>query len=146
MDNGIVITEAKIIDIPSIITLRSTAIQNLKPIPESEIVKNISEFFIAKVQWIIAGCMRIFPPASYPNVLELGSLVVDPKYQKFGTGCQLIDICEATAKGVGKILISVTDNEKLIEKYQKKWWHEDDGIFSERLAESPGKKLFVMGG
>jgi len=50
MDNGIVITEAKIIDIPSIIILRSTAIQNLKPIPESEIVKNISEFFIAKVE------------------------------------------------------------------------------------------------
>ncbi|EKD44564.1 MAG: hypothetical protein ACD_71C00098G0001 [uncultured bacterium (gcode 4)] len=106
----------------------------------------ISEFSVARVEWIIAGCVRLFPPSSYPDVLELGSLVVYPQYEGTGVSCYLIGLCETIAKNVVKILISVTDNERLMGKYQRRGWHEDDGTFSERLAESPGKKLFVKEG
>lgn len=146
MDNEIVITEAKIVDIPSIITLRSTAEKDLKPIPESEMLRCISEFSVARVQWIIAGCVRLFSPPSCSGVLELGSLVVYPQYEGTGVSCNLIQLCETTAGNIEKLLISVTDNDRLMGKYQRRGWHEDNGVFSERLAESLGKKLFVKGG
>jgi len=74
--------------------------------------------------------VRLFQPSPYPDILELGSLVVYPQYEGTGVSCNLIKLCETTAGNIEKLLISVTDNDRLMGKYQRRGWHEDDGTFS----------------
>ena len=138
---GISIIRAQQEHIDGIITLRAWE-SNLKPLPDGY-TEYVQEFYTAWVQDIMVGCIRVFPPSSYPETIELGSFVIAKYTRWYGISCPLIHFVEDVAKYVGKILISVTDNPKLEAKYQKLGWTRAHEQYPKRAIESPMKRLWV---
>ena len=116
---------------------------HIRPLPPEEVIENIQQFVIARVDQSVEWCIRIFPTA-YPRTLELGSFLITPKYQWNGLSKRLLQYAEEFARDVDSILISVTNNPLLESKYlQRGWVYDASGVYLERSAQSPMKKLLI---
>lgn len=107
---------------------------------------NIKYFIVSKMNEILVWCAEI--KKLDKETLELAAFVVEcdiSRSQKRKIALKLVDFAQDYANWSSKILISLTNNEKLQDLYYFKWWKElDKVLYQERREESPGVMLFGL--
>jgi len=115
----------------------------LKPRSRSYIEQNCGNFYVAKIDGIIVGCLekRIIDD----KTVELGALAISGRYRNQQIGFFLINMFLQEMKRQGfQEIISLTNNSKLADLYNTiGFGRTDTPRFQSRQKKSPGVSMYL---
>ncbi len=113
----------------------------LKPRSMDYLRQHWGRFKVARIDNVPVGCVEMIPINK--DTIELGGIAVNLDFMDYRIGKRLIEEVESFAYLQSKNVIAVTNNPKLGGMFEARWYIRAEHLFSDRIAQSPWKKLYL---